>query len=172
MGANNQRKLGRDSAHRKALLRNQASFLLWYGRIETTLHKAKEVRSYAEKIITLAVNSYTDVTKVKKQKVNVKGNKVTVDVVNDGPKRLNARRLIMSKVYDLQELQHPKEKKAAFKARTRSINHPLVEKIFNEYAPRYAKRKEETGQGGGYTRIIKLGRRQGDNAEIAILELV
>ena len=47
-----------------------------------------------------------------------------------------------------------------------------IEKIFNVYAPKYAKRKEELGQGGGYTRILKLGARRGDNAEMAIIELV
>ena len=69
------RKLGMTTTQRKAVLRNQASNLLWYGRIETTLGRAKELRSYVEKIITLAINSYDDVvettvtTKDKKGKV-------------------------------------------------------------------------------------------------------
>lgn len=59
------RKLGVNSAQRKAILRNQASNLLWYGRIETTLATAKEVRSYTEKIITLAMNTYEDTVEEK-----------------------------------------------------------------------------------------------------------
>ena len=55
------RKLGMTTTQRKAVLRNQASNLLWYGRIETTLGRAKELRPYVEKIITIAVNSYEDV---------------------------------------------------------------------------------------------------------------
>ena len=53
-------KLGRTSEQRIAILRNQASTLLWYGRIETTKARAKELRSYVEKIITAAVNTYDD----------------------------------------------------------------------------------------------------------------
>ena len=52
------------------------------------------------------------------------------------------------------------------------IKHPLIEKLFNEIAPKYAQRKEELGQGGGYTRIYLLGQRRGDGAETAIIELV
>ena len=54
-------KLGRTSKERNALLRNLASQLLWYGKIETTLAKAKQLRSYVEKLITKAVNTYDDV---------------------------------------------------------------------------------------------------------------
>ena len=53
-------KLGMTTTQRMAVLRNQASNLLWYGRIETTLGRAKELRSYTEKIITLAMNTYED----------------------------------------------------------------------------------------------------------------
>ena len=52
------------------------------------------------------------------------------------------------------------------------LGHPLMEKIFNEIAPKYAERKEEVGQGGGYTRIYKMGPRKGDAAEVAIIELI
>ncbi len=165
------RKLGRPTDERMALLRNQATNLLWNGKIETTLDKAKEVKRYAEKILTLAINSYDDAIKVTK-KVNENGTKVEKEFINDGVKKLNARRSIMSKLYIVKEQRAVKESADAFKARTKDIKYPLIEKIFNELAPKYAKRKEELGIGGGYTRIIKLGTRQGDNAQMAILELI
>ena len=153
------RKLGVNSAQRKAILRNQASNLLWYGRIETTLATAKEVRSYTEKIITLAMNTYEDTVEEKITTKNAKGKDVTKTVIKDGAKKLAARRKIMTLTYDFQEQKGFKESKPAFKARTKDIRHPLMEKIFNEIAPKYAERKEEVGQGGGYTRIYKMGPR-------------
>ena len=165
-------KLGRPTKERTALLRNQVSYLLWNEKLETTVAKAKSVRSVAEKLITLAINTYEDTVKVVKTVKNDKGVKVNQEVVNDGAKKLNARRKMMAYLYDLQEVKGEKESKAAFKAKTKDINHPLIEKMFNVYAPKYAKRKEELGQGGGYTRIIKLGARRGDDAEMAIIELI
>ena len=166
------RKLGVNSAQRKAILRNQASNLLWYGRIETTLATAKEVRSYTEKIITLAMNTYEDTVEEKITTKNAKGKDVTKTVIKDGAKKLAARRKIMTLTYDFQEQKGFKESKPAFKARTKDIRHPLMEKIFNEIAPKYAERKEEVGQGGGYTRIYKMGPRKGDAADVAIIELI
>lgn len=166
------KKLGRPTDERMAVLKNQATTLLWTGKVETTVAKAKALRSYAEKLLTLAINSYEDTTKVKKEVLNAKGEKVTKEVTNDGPKKLSARRKIMAKLNDVQEQKAPKESSADFAKRTAGIAHPLVEKIFNVYAPKYAKRKQELGQGGGYTRIVKLGARQGDNAEMAIIELI
>lgn len=166
------RKLGVNSAQRKAILRNQASNLLWYGRIETTLATAKEVRSYTEKIITLAMNTYEDTVEEKITTKNAKGKDVTKTVIKDGAKKPAARRKIMTLTYDFQEQKGFKESKPAFKARTKDIRHPLMEKIFNEIAPKYAERKEEVGQGGGYTRIYKMGPRKGDAAEVAIIELI
>jgi len=166
------KKLGRPTDERLAVLRSQASYLLWYGRIETTEPKAKSLQSYVEKIITLAVNSYKDTVKVEKEVVDAKGQKVKKEVINDGAKKLHARRQIMNKVYALKEVQQDGEKKAEFVKRTEDVNHPLIEKIFNIYAPKYDKRKEETGNGGGYTRIIKTGTRKGDRASMAIIELV
>ena len=96
----------------------------------------------------------------------------TKKVIKDGVKKLAARRKIMSLTYDIQFAKEPKESKAAYKARTKGINHPLIEKIFNEIAPKYAERKEQLGQGGGYTRRYLKGERRGDAAEVAIIELV
>ena len=166
------RKLGRTSKERNALLRNLASQLLWYGRIETTAEKAKELRSYVEKLITKAVNTYADTVEYTVIKKDSKGKEVTVSGVKDGAKKLAARRAIMAKTYDLQEIKEFNEKKSDFKARTADVQHPLMDKIFNEIAPKYAARKEELGQGGGYTRIYLLGERRGDAAESAIIELV
>ena len=166
------RKLNRPTDERMAVMRSLATNLLWYGKIETTLEKAKEVRIYAEKIITKAINTYEDVVKTTKTTVDVKGVKTQREVINDGTKKLAARRDMMSKLYDIQEVRAEKESKADFVKRTADIKHPLIEKIFNVYAPKYAKRKETLGTGGGYTRIVKLGTRNGDNAEMAIIELV
>lgn len=166
------RKLGMKTAHRMAILKNQASNLLWYGKIETTQAKAKELRSYVEKVLTLAINSYEDTVEVVVKKTDVKGKETSVKVVKDGVKKLSARRKIMSKICDLQEVRAKGESKSEFKDRTKGINHPLVEKIFNELAPKYADRAKELGQGGGYTRIYLLGERRGDATERAIIELV
>lgn len=166
------KKLGRATDQRMAVLRNQATYLLWNGKLETTVEKAKAVRSYAEKLLTLAINTYTDTVTVEKEVINEKGEKVKKSVINDGAKKLAARRKLMSKLYDVQELRAEKEAKENFKNRTKDIKHPLIEKIFNVYAPKYAKRKEELGQGGGYTRIVKVGPRRGDNAEMAIIALI
>lgn len=164
-------KLGRPSKERLAVLRNQVSYLLWYGRIETTVAKAKAVASKAEKILTLAINSYQDNVTVKKT-VTVDGKKIEKEVVNDGVKKLNARRKMMAFLYDLEEQRDKNEKLADFKARTDGVNHALIEKIFNVYAPKYAERAKEVGNFGGYTRVIKTTTRRGDAAEMAIVELI
>lgn len=166
------KKLGRATDQRLAVLRNQASYLLWYGKLETTVEKAKALKSYTEKLLTLAINTYEDTVKVEKTVVDAKGNKTTKEVINDGPAKLSARRQIMKKVYDIKEIKQEGEAKADFVKRTKDIKHPLMEKIFNVHAPKYAERKKESGQGGGYTRIIKIGNRKGDNAAMAIIELV
>lgn len=118
------RKLGRDTSHRIALLRNQAEALLRHERIETTVPKAKELRPYVERLITIA-------------KRGVKAN---------DPKgvSLSARRLVMRDV----------------------LNETVVTKLFDVLAPRFMDRP------GGYTRILKLGHRRGDAAEIAQIELI
>lgn len=166
------RKLGKRTDQRMAMLRNQVSELLWYGEIETTLDRAKEVRRLAEKYITLAIRSYQDEVKVTKTKTNAKGEKVEVEFVNDGAKKLAARRRLMAELRDLQEIRKDKESKAAFVARIKDVNHPLIEKMFKEYAPKYDARATELGKGGGYTRILKTGVRRGDAAQVCILQLV
>ena len=109
------RKLGRTSDHRKAMLRAMVTFLLENGRIETTVTRAKEVRSMAEKMITIAKT-------------------------ND----LNSKRQVLDYV----------------------TKEDVVKKLFDEIAPKYA------DVNGGYTRIVKIGPRRGDAAEMAVIELV
>jgi large subunit ribosomal protein L17 len=109
------KKLGRDSAHRKALYANLACALVEHGRIKTTVTKAKAVKPFAEQMITLGKRG-----------------------------DLAARRQAIS------ELR----------------SQDVVHKLFAEVAPRFAERP------GGYTRIVKIGPRYGDAAEMAYLELV
>ena len=182
-------KLGRPTKERLAILRNQASQLLWYGKIETTASRAKELQPYVEKLITKAINTYEDVVEIDVIAKDKKGKEIKTTSIKDGPKKLAARRAIMAKTYDLQEIkpfaekksdfkkrtgkiQHPLMKKGDYRKRVGKVQHPLMEKLFNEIAPKYAARKEELGQGGGYTRIYLLGQRRGDGAESAVIELV
>lgn len=165
-------KLGKRTDQRMAMLKNQVSELLWYGQIETTVDRAKAVRSLAEKYITIAMRAYQDDVKVTKTVTNAKGAKNEVVFTNDGPKKLAARRRLMAELVDLQEVKGAKESKSAYKARIKDTKHPLIEKMFKEYAPKYDARKNELGQGGGYTRILKTGNRRGDAAETCILKLI
>ena len=125
-------KLGMTATQRVALLRNQAACLLWHGRIETTKGKAKELQPYVEKIITLAINSYEDTVETTVTVTNAKGKEVQQKIVKDGTKKLAARRAIMNKVDSIPGLKAAGETKKEFKARTKNIKHPLIEKIFNE----------------------------------------
>jgi large subunit ribosomal protein L17 len=118
------RKLGRVTEHRLALLRNQAIALLRHERIETTMPKAKELRPFVERLITIA--------------------KRGVAAGEANGKTLHARRLVMAEIPD--------------KA--------VVGKLFETLAPRFAERP------GGYTRILRVGFRRGDSAEVAQVELV
>jgi len=118
------RKLGRVTEHRIAMLRNQAQALLRHERIETTVPKAKELRPFVERIITIA-------------KRGIAGGEA-----NGGS--LHARRLVLRDIPD----------------RT------VVAKLFDTLAPRFETRP------GGYTRILRLGFRRGDSAEVAQIELV
>jgi len=118
------RKLGRVTEHRIALLRNQAIALLRHERIETTVPKAKELRPFVERLITIA--------------------KRGVASGDAEGKVLNARRLVLSELPDTE----------------------IVGKLFSTLAPRFAERP------GGYTRILRVGFRRGDAAEVAQVELV
>ena len=118
------RKLGRVTEHRIAMLRNQAHALLKHERIETTVPRAKELRPFVERIISIA-------------KRGVAGGA-------ENGKSLHARRLVLRDIHDRE----------------------VVTKLFDTLAPRFE------GRPGGYTRILKLGPRQGDNAQMARIELV
>ncbi len=170
------RKLGKTTDQRLAMIKNQVTSLLVNGRIETTLARAKETSSVAEKLIALAIrekdNFETVDAKVVKAKLDAKGNKVTEKATSkngkeylkvvkeettekrqkDMPSRLNARKTIMRKTNKVSDSEGNKI--------------DLPGKLFGEIAEKYAKRN------GGYTRIIKEGPRKGDAAERVILELV
>ena len=165
-------KLGMTTTIRMSVLKNQATQLIWYGRLETTKARAKELQSYVEKIITTAINSYEDTIETTVTTKDAKGKDVTKKVIKDGPKKLAARRRVMAKLHDIPYDRAKGETKAEYKARVKGVNHPVIERLFNEVAPKYAQRAEESGQGGGYTRIYNLGQRRGDAADMAIIELV
>lgn len=167
-----ERKLGRTASQRKAMLRNLTTNLLWYGRIETTEAKAKEVRAIADKMITLAIREYDQTVEVEKEFYNDKKQIVKETFVNDLPSKLHARRLMMAYLYDIKEAKKDDENKADYKERTKDNNHPVVEKLFREYGPKYRARNQEKNCSGGYTRMYKLGPRRGDAAEMVIIELV
>ncbi len=118
------RKLGRVTEHRISMLRNQATALLRHEHLTTTVPRAKELRPYVERLITIAKRGVAD--------------------GSANAKELNARRLVMRDVQD----------------------RAIVTKLFDTIAPRFAERA------GGYTRLLRLGYRKGDSAEIAQVELV
>jgi len=175
-----QRKLGRTSSQRKALLRNQATALINHGKIVTTESKAKEIRKIVEGLIAMAVkerDNYEEVTitaKVarkdkdgKRIKEEVDGKKVTIydeiekTIKKDHASRLHARRQMLKVLYPVKELP---EAAAGKKRNTKQVD--LVDKLFTEIAPKYADRN------GGYTRIVKIGQRKGDAAMEVLIELV
>ena len=170
------RKLGRTTDIRVAMLKTLTTDLIYHGKIETTLPRAKEVKAIADSIIALAIKEKDNFemvdTKVVKAKLDSKGNKITelvkskngkeyLKVVKeeitesrqkDMPSRLNARRKIMTKINKVKD--------------ENGKNIDLPSKLFNEIAPKYADRV------GGYTKIVKAGPRKGDNAPMAVLMLV
>ena len=168
------RKLGRPTDQRMAMLRNQVTNLIWYGRIETTLARGKEVQSLAEHLVTIAMRQCDNTIEVTKKHMNDKKQVEELTVQNDSPARLAARRQIMRYLYDIPAVRNVKaeETKEEFKKRQKDVKHQVVEKLFREIAPKYKKRAAEKGQGGGYTRIVKKGPRRGDAAEMVILEFI
>ena len=174
------RKLGRTSAQRKALIRNQVTALLNNGKIITTEAKAKEIRKEAEKLIALAVkekDNFEEVTvtaKVARKDENgkrvkevVDGKKVTVydevekTIKKDMPSRLHARRQMAKVLYSVTEVPTAA---AGKKKNTKKVD--VVDKLFTEIAPKYADRN------GGYTIIVKIGQSKGDAAMEVLIELV
>jgi large subunit ribosomal protein L17 len=163
------RKLNKPTDQRDAMFRNMATALLWNGKLVTTETRAKELRPIVEKLIALAVAEYKNTETVTKTVKTLNDKKQEVEVEKtynkDLPSKLHARKLIMAYLYNITEVQQHKEKKADFRART-AANYPVVEKLFKEIAPKYE------GRNGGYTRIMKLGPRRGDAAEMALIELI
>ena len=170
------RKLGRSTNIRKSMLKTLSTDLIMYGKITTTEARAKEIKKIVDSIIALAVREKDNFemvdVKIVKAKLDSKGNKMTelakskngkeyLKVVKeettesrqkDMPSRLNARRIIMTKINKVKD--------------ENGKNIDLPSKLFNEIAPKYADRV------GGYTRIVKAGPRKGDNAPMAVLMLV
>ena len=170
------RKLGKTTDQRMAMLKNLTTDLLVYGRIETTEARAKEVRSLAENLIALAIKEKDNFEmveqKVVKAKLDSKGNKELEKVTSkngkeylrvvkeekmekrqkDMPSRLNARRKMMKSINKVKD--------------SNGKNIDLIAKLFDEIATKYE------GRVGGYTRILKIGQRRGDAAEVVRLELI
>jgi len=165
------RKLGKPTDQRMAMLKSQTTDLLLNGKIVTTEARAKEVKAIVDSVIALAVKEHKNFeeveVKVVKAKLDKNGKKITEKVTSkngkdylkvvkeetmekrqkDMPSRLNARRKLMKKVNKVEGVD-------------------LMDKLFNEIAPKYETRV------GGYTKILKMEPRKGDNAEQAILMLV
>ena len=170
------RKLGRTTDHRLAMLRSLTTSLLLHGKIETTEAKAKEVRSIVEKLITLGIKEQSNFTTAEKKvsyaKVDAEGKKVTEVATSKNGKKYN--KVVREVTTKTVEVDMPSRLAARRKMFTminkikdeNGKNIDLTAKLFGEYADKY---KDRTG---GYTRILKLGQRRGDAAEVVILELV
>ena len=156
------RKLGKPTDIRMAMLKTLTIDLIMYGKVETTLARAKEVKSIADSLISLAIKEKDNFEMVDVKLVKSKNGKEYLKVVKeettekrqkDMPSRLNARRKMMKTLNKVKDSE--------------GNNVDLPSKLFNEIAPKYAGKNV-----GGYTRIIKAGPRRGDGAEVAILQLI
>ncbi len=150
------RKLGRTTEHRMSMLRNMATSLINADKehIVTTVPKAKELRPFIEKVITLA-----------KRAANLEGDDTVLRGVH--LRRLAARYFHAGNSTFKAEQSRFRGKKGEPKDKIeRTAGVKALRRLFNELGPRYK------GRDGGYTRIIKLGHRKGDNAEMAVIELV
>ena len=150
------RKLGKTTDIRLAMLKTQVTDLILHGKIETTEARAKEVKAIADSLISLAIKEKDNFemvdVKVSKAKLDSKGNKVTEKRQKDMPSRLNARRKMMKSINKVKD--------------SNGKNIDLIAKLFDEIATKYE------GRVGGYTRILKIGQRRGDAAEVVRLELI
>ena len=185
------RKLGRNSAQRKSLFRNQTTSLLKHGQIKTTLAKAKELRRYAEPVITLARkhawSTYEPLVGELNEALSTLGGlgvaeealATVVDsqskVENRFPSGLGALIKALNGVESAQEqLAVLHRVRTAQMARQQALGQAtsmitesaVIEKLFGELAEVFV------GRNGGYTRVIKAGYREGDNAPMAYIALV
>jgi large subunit ribosomal protein L17 len=149
------RKFGRNTSHRRAMFRNLAANLVLHERIETTDAKAKELRRIAERLITKATRLGEDLTKDTSTLADNERQQVLARRVH--AQRLVARFLPRNVAKQGQDGE--------------IVEVDLIYKLFHEIAPRYMERVA-AGKGGGYTRIVKLGSRRGDNAPVSIIEFV
>lgn len=149
------RKFGRNTSHRRAMFRNLAGNLVLHNRIETTDAKAKELRRIAERLITRALRL---------------GDDLTVDVAK--LKEADRNRVIAARLHAQRQVMRILPLKLARTLPDGTIEEVnLLNKLFEEIAPKYLPRVKE-GKGGGYTRILKMMNRRGDNAPISLIELV
>ncbi len=113
---------------------------------------------------TLAVNECDNTVTTTKITHNDKDQKVELQVVNDAPSKLHARRQMTAYLYNVPQQKLADENKKEYKERTKDVKYPVVEKLFREYGPMFKKRNAEKNVAGGYTRMYKLGPRRGDAA--------
>lgn len=150
------RKFNRDTSHRRAMFRNLVGNLILHEKIETTEAKAKELRRVAEKIISHAVRLGEDLTA---DVGKLKGDQMATVVA----KRVHAQRLVASFV--------PRKLTKHDSKSGESVEIDVIYKLFHDIAPRFVARALEN-KGGGYTRIIKMVPRRGDNAQMALIEIL